>query len=124
MQVGRGGVSTSGHTPPHGHDHFSSYPDQLSVYASLSKTNNLLHRLFGNSTTITCIAINGVELNIRNSILCAIFTRQGPHPWDAAAPQLAPGADTDISNDSSPRGYPDFPPSPDSWLGEPSSAHY
>lgn len=37
---------------------------------------------------------------------------------------LPPGADTDISNDSSPRGYPDFPPSPDSWLGEPSSAHY
>ncbi|KAL3282023.1 hypothetical protein HHI36_005226, partial [Cryptolaemus montrouzieri] len=34
------------------------------------------------------------------------------------------GADTDLSNDSSPRGYPDFPPSPDSWLGEPSSAHY
>lgn len=24
-----------GHTPPHGHEHFSPYPDQLSVYASL-----------------------------------------------------------------------------------------
>ncbi|KAH1024751.1 hypothetical protein HUJ05_004194, partial [Dendroctonus ponderosae] len=38
---------------------------------------------------------------------------------------MAPGGpDSEISNDSSPRGYPDFPPSPDSWLGEPSSAHY
>lgn len=26
---------------------------------------------------------------------------------------------SDLSNDSSPtQGYPDFPPSPDSWLGE------
>lgn len=35
------------------------------------------------------------------------------------------GPDTDISNDSSPpHGYPDFPPSPDSWLGEGSTSHY
>lgn len=25
---------------------------------------------------------------------------------------------SDLSNDSSPTGYPDFPPSPESWLGE------
>lgn len=25
---------------------------------------------------------------------------------------------SDLSNDSSPDGYPDFPPSPDSWLGD------
>lgn len=28
-----------GHTPPHGHEHFSPYPDHLSVYTSLSKLN-------------------------------------------------------------------------------------
>uniref|UniRef100_A0A6P7F2N4 LIM/homeobox protein Lhx3 n=1 Tax=Diabrotica virgifera virgifera TaxID=50390 RepID=A0A6P7F2N4_DIAVI len=74
-----------GHASPHGHDHFSSYPDQLSVYASLG---------------------------------------QGAHSGMPLAHNIPAGADTDISNDSSPRGYPDFPPSPDSWLGEPSSAHY
>nr|CAI5831698.1 unnamed protein product [Callosobruchus analis] len=74
-----------GHTPPHGHDHFTPYPDQLAVYASLG---------------------------------------QGPPPGMPLPHNMPPGADTDISNDSSPRGYPDFPPSPDSWLGEPSSAHY
>ncbi|XP_057651181.1 LIM/homeobox protein Lhx3 isoform X1 [Diorhabda carinulata] len=74
-----------GHASPHGHDHFSSYPDQLSVYASLG---------------------------------------QGAHTGLSLTHNIPTGADTDISNDSSPRGYPDFPPSPDSWLGEPSSAHY
>ncbi|KAI4464244.1 lim/homeobox protein lhx [Holotrichia oblita] len=54
------------------------------------------------------------------------FSHHGQsHPPGMGIPHgLPPGADTDISNDSSPRGYPDFPPSPDSWLGEPSSAHY
>lgn len=32
---------------------------------------------------------------------------------------------SDLSNDSStPNGYPDFPPSPDSWLGESTVTHY
>lgn len=53
-----------------------------------------------------------------------LFTGQGPPPGMSLPHGIPPGADTDISNDSSPRGYPDFPPSPDSWLGEPSSAHY
>lgn len=35
-----------GHTPPHGHDHFSSYPDQLSVYASLGKISLYLRVVF------------------------------------------------------------------------------
>ncbi|XP_019871244.2 LIM/homeobox protein Lhx3 isoform X7 [Aethina tumida] len=48
----------------------------------------------------------------------------GHHPGLSIPHNMPPGADTDISNDSSARGYPDFPPSPDSWLGEPSSAHY
>ncbi|KAK7873610.1 hypothetical protein R5R35_009300 [Gryllus longicercus] len=38
---------------------------------------------------------------------------QGPPPA-----HLAPGPASDLSNSSSTHGYPDFPPSPDSWLGE------
>lgn len=36
-----GGSSPSylpGHTPPHGHEHFP-YPDQLSVYTGIGKSN-------------------------------------------------------------------------------------
>lgn len=53
-----------------------------------------------------------------------LLSGHGPPPGLPLHHNIPPGADTDISNDSSPRGYPDFPPSPDSWLGEPSSAHY
>ncbi|GLV37874.1 Lim3 [Carabus blaptoides fortunei] len=50
---------------------------------------------------------------------------QGPPPGLVHAHGLPPGAETDLSNDSSPpHGYPDFPPSPDSWLGEGSASHY
>lgn len=56
--------------------------------------------------------------------MCFEYLGQGPPPGMGIPHGIPPGADTDISNDSSPRGYPDFPPSPDSWLGEPSSAHY
>ncbi|XP_017785794.1 PREDICTED: LIM/homeobox protein Lhx3 isoform X1 [Nicrophorus vespilloides] len=58
------------------------------------------------------------QLSVYNSIGQAHSAGMG------MAHGIPPGADTDISNDSSPRNYPDFPPSPDSWLGEPSSAHY
>lgn len=35
-----------GHTPPHGHEHFSPYPDHLSVYASLGKLHFLIFNVF------------------------------------------------------------------------------
>lgn len=55
----------------------------------------------------------------------AVYSNLGQVPPPGIMHGLPPGgADSEISNDSSPRGYPDFPPSPDSWLGEPSSAHY
>ncbi|GFG35980.1 hypothetical protein Cfor_03563, partial [Coptotermes formosanus] len=37
-------------------------------------------------------------------------------------PGLASGPASDLSNSSSTHGYPDFPPSPDSWLGEVSAS--
>ncbi|KAJ9590010.1 hypothetical protein L9F63_016873, partial [Diploptera punctata] len=53
----------------------------------------------------------------------AVYTTlgQGPPPGShlpAGHPSLASGPASDLSNSSSTHGYPDFPPSPDSWLGE------
>lgn len=63
-------------------------------------------------------------ISILNNILMNSLG-QGPPPGMVHAHGIPPGADTDISNDSSPpHGYPDFPPSPDSWLGEGSTSHY
>ncbi|KAJ8927555.1 hypothetical protein NQ314_019960 [Rhamnusium bicolor] len=60
-----------GHTPPHGHDHFSSYPDQLSVYASLdenpkvSRVNN--HPVIGHAGLIGQFAFNVVKQDFGNA---------------------------------------------------------
>ncbi|XP_068083454.1 LIM/homeobox protein Lhx3 [Anabrus simplex] len=56
----------------------------------------------------------------------AVYTTlgQGPPPGHLPAghPSLASGPASDLSNSSSTHGYPDFPPSPDSWLGEVSAS--
>jgi len=52
-------------------------------------------------------------------------TGQGPPPGahlPPGHPSLASGPASDLSNSSSTHGYPDFPPSPDSWLGEVSAS--
>ncbi|KAF4524639.1 hypothetical protein B566_EDAN013748 [Ephemera danica] len=46
----------------------------------------------------------------------ALGTARGNVPPPPAS--LAAGPGSDLSSASSPHGYPDFPPSPDSWLGE------
>lgn len=72
-----------------------------------------------------CIVSKQFIVKIRKLLYSTLMlSGHGPPPGIPLHHNIPPGADTDISNDSSPRGYPDFPPSPDSWLGEPSSAHY
>ncbi|XP_065353463.1 LIM/homeobox protein Lhx3 isoform X3 [Cloeon dipterum] len=41
-----------------------------------------------------------------------------------ASSSLQAGPGSDLSSTNSPHGYPDFPPSPDSWLGEVGSSRY
>lgn len=83
------------------------------IYDSMDFLWTVLFRLSG----FTQIVILYIDWKI-------LIAGHGPPPGLPLHHNMPPGADTDISNDSSPRGYPDFPPSPDSWLGEPSSAHY
>ncbi|XP_021929418.1 LIM/homeobox protein Lhx4 isoform X2 [Zootermopsis nevadensis] len=57
----------------------------------------------------------------------AVYTTlgQGPPPGahlPPGHPSLTSGPASDLSNSSSTHGYPDFPPSPDSWLGEVSTS--
>ncbi|XP_044728561.1 LIM/homeobox protein Lhx3 [Chrysoperla carnea] len=56
----------------------------------------------------------------------AIYNSLGQAPPSGLVHGLPHEADSDDSNDSSPPhgGYPDFPPSPDSWLGESATSHY
>nr|CAD7204681.1 unnamed protein product [Timema douglasi] len=56
----------------------------------------------------------------------AVYTTLGQGPPPGHLPPghhgLTSGPASDLSNSSSAHGYPDFPPSPDSWLGEVSAS--
>lgn len=83
--------------PPHGQGHsYSSYSDNI-VYTPLGNNWTLCFPMWWNFSILDPV----------NSLLHSSHGLQG-------------STVSDLSNDSSPanNGYPEFPPSPDSWLGD------
>lgn len=58
------------------------------------------------------------KINFRAAKLTILFKKNIDNPVSSMLHLQQGSTVSDLSNDSSPaHGYPDFPPSPDSWLG-------
>jgi LIM homeobox protein 3/4 len=115
-----GGSSTppyisSSHSPPANHPgvghQFPYHSDGLSVYTNLGMKHHSRHSSQPASlpphTTDTLVVVD-----------------TGPGHQPGMMNQGAAGPPSDVSDASSAQGYPDFPPSPDSWLGESTAPRY